>query len=172
VDGGGASCVRSGGGGKAVGMVKRQQPWSEHGRHKWRRCSDWVADRWAPAILDFFYLCKTSSTLKMKMGDLSSSKNSQFVHVASIGYYEQFSRLCRHPIPNRNRAKNHGLDSSFEFLKNFKRDLNLLEKSSKFSKFFLDLIFTKVNLVGITYMQEFELQYNCQMTWFEKNKRV
>jgi hypothetical protein len=34
------------------------------------------------------------------------------------------------------------------------------------------LIFTKVNLVGITYMQEFELQYKCQMTWFEKNKRV
>jgi hypothetical protein len=27
-------------------------------------------------------------------------------------------------------------------------------------KFFLDLIFTKVNLVGITYMQEFELMPN------------
>jgi hypothetical protein len=29
------------------------------------------------------------------------------------------------------------------------------------------LIFTKVNLDGITYMQEFELQYRCQTAWFE-----
>jgi hypothetical protein len=29
------------------------------------------------------------------------------------------------------------------------------------------LTFTKVNLVGITCMQEIELQYKCQMVWFE-----
>jgi hypothetical protein len=51
---------------------------------------------------------------------------------------------------------------------NFKRGLNLLEKSAKFSKkVLLDLIFTKVNFVRITYMQEFELQYKCQTVWFE-----
>jgi hypothetical protein len=43
---------------------------------------------------------------------LSYSKNSQFFHAPSVGYYEQF-----------------------ESLMNFKRDLNLLEKSDKFSKF-------------------------------------
>jgi hypothetical protein len=53
---------------------------------------------------------------------------------------------------------------------NFKRDLNLLENLVNSPKFFLDLIFRKVNLVGITYMQEFELQYNCQTAWFKKIK--
>jgi hypothetical protein len=51
-----------------------------------------------------------------------------------LGYYEQFSELCRHPILNGIRVKNPGTDSSFESLMNFKRDLNLLEKSDKFSK--------------------------------------
>jgi hypothetical protein len=108
----------------------------------------------------FFNLSKTGSTLKIKMGALCCSKNSQFLHVANLGYFEQLSQLCRHPVSNIIRAKNTGLDSTFESLMNFKRDLNLLEKSSKFSKI-------QVNLVGITYMQEFELQYKCQMTWFE-----
>jgi hypothetical protein len=68
------------------------------------------------------------------MGVLSCSKNSQILHVACLGYYEQFSQLCRHPIPNINRAKNPGPDLTFESLMNFKRDLNILEKSDKFSK--------------------------------------
>jgi hypothetical protein len=51
-----------------------------------------------------------------------------------LGYYEQFSELCRHPILNGIRVKNPGTDSTFESLMNFKRDLNLLEKSDKFSK--------------------------------------
>jgi hypothetical protein len=37
-------------------------------------------------------------------------------------------------------------------------------------KILLDLNFTKVNLVGITCMQEKELQSKCQTVWFEKNK--
>jgi hypothetical protein len=68
------------------------------------------------------------------MGALPSSKNSQFLHVARMGYCEQLSQLCRHPIPNINRDKNPGPDSTFESLMKFKRDLNLLEKSGKFSK--------------------------------------
>jgi hypothetical protein len=82
----------------------------------------------------FFNLSETSSTLKIKMGSLSYSKNFQFFLVGSIGYYEQYSQLCHHQIPNRNRVKNPGPDSTFESLKNFKRDLNLPEKSGKFSK--------------------------------------
>jgi hypothetical protein len=53
---------------------------------------------------------------------------------ASLGYYEQFFQLCRHPIPNIIRAKNSGPDLTFETLMDFKRDLNLPEKSGKFSK--------------------------------------
>jgi hypothetical protein len=103
----------------------------------------------------------------LKIGDLLSSKNSQFLHVAGLGYYEQFSQLYGHPILNINRAKNPASDSTFESLMNFKRDLNLPENLVNSPKFFLDLIFTKVNLDGITYMQEFELQYRCQTAWFE-----
>jgi hypothetical protein len=41
---------------------------------------------------------------------------------------------CRHPILNTIRVKNLGKNLTFESLMNFKRDLNLLEKSDKFSK--------------------------------------
>jgi hypothetical protein len=68
------------------------------------------------------------------MGVLSSLINSQFLYAAHLGYYEQFSQLCQHPIPNINRAKNLGSDSTFEYLMNFKRGLNLSEKSGKFPK--------------------------------------
>jgi hypothetical protein len=54
-----------------------------------------------------------------------------------LGYYEQCSQLCRHPIPNRIIAKNPETDSTFKSLMNFKRDLTLLEKSDKFPKIFL-----------------------------------
>jgi hypothetical protein len=68
------------------------------------------------------------------MGTLSCSKYSQFFHAARLGYYDQFSQLWQHPIPNIKRAKDAGSDSTFEYLMNFKRGLNLSEKSGKFSK--------------------------------------
>jgi hypothetical protein len=37
----------------------------------------------------------------------------------SLGYYEHFSQLCRHPNPNRIRVKNPGSDSPFESLLKF-----------------------------------------------------
>jgi hypothetical protein len=82
----------------------------------------------------FFNLFKTSSTLKIELGALTCSKNSQDLHVATLGYREQLSQLYQHEIPNIKRFKNPGTDSIFEFLMDFKRDLNLLEKSDKFSK--------------------------------------
>jgi hypothetical protein len=68
------------------------------------------------------------------MDALYCSKNSQFVHDARLGYFEQLSKLCRLQIPNRNKVQNPGTDSIFECFMNFKRDSNLLEKSDKFSK--------------------------------------
>jgi hypothetical protein len=79
-------------------------------------------------------LSKLTQIWKLNMDAITCSQNFQFLHVARTGYYEQFSQLCRHPILNRIRVKNPGTDSTFEFLMNFKRHLNLLEKSDKFSK--------------------------------------
>jgi hypothetical protein len=93
-----------------------------------RRCSDCVADGWAHAVLYFPELSKLTQTWKLKIDALPCSNNSQFLHVARLGHYEQFSKLCRHPILNRIRVKNLGTDSTFESLMNFKRDLNLMEK--------------------------------------------
>jgi hypothetical protein len=86
------------------------------------------------------------------MAALTSSKNSQFLHVGSMGYSEHFPQLHRHAAQNRSRVKNPGIDSTFECLMDFKRGLILQEKSDKFPKILLDLTFTKINLVGITYM--------------------
>jgi hypothetical protein len=63
----------------------------------------------------------------LKINGIPHSKNFQFLHVANLGYDEQFPQLCQHPIPNQNIAKNPGSDSTFESLMNFERDLNLLE---------------------------------------------
>jgi hypothetical protein len=56
------------------------------------------------------------------------------LHALGLGYYEQFSKLCRLPVPNTNIAKNPRSDSTFESLMNFKMGLNLPEKSGKFHK--------------------------------------
>jgi hypothetical protein len=88
----------------------------------------------AYAVSYFPELSKSAQTWKLKMDALPCSKNSQFLHVARLGYYEQFSQLFRYPILKRISVKNPGKYSTFESLMNFKRDLNLLKKSGKFPK--------------------------------------
>jgi hypothetical protein len=57
----------------------------------------------------------TETTMKLWADKAACSfKNSQFLHVARLGHYEQFSQLCRHPILNRIRVKNTRTDSTFE----------------------------------------------------------
>jgi hypothetical protein len=56
-----------------------------------RRCSDMVAEEWAPTVSDFSNLFKIGSTLKIKMDTLTYSKNAQFWHVDILGYHDQFS---------------------------------------------------------------------------------
>jgi hypothetical protein len=80
-----------------------------------RCCSDRVADEWAHAVLDFSELSKLAKTWKLKMDALPYFTNSQFLYVARLGHYEQFSQLCLHPILNRIRVKNPKTDSKFEF---------------------------------------------------------
>jgi hypothetical protein len=72
--------------------------------------------------------------MEIENGCLTELRNSQFLHVARLGHYEQFSQLCRHPIINRMRVKNPGTGTTFESLMNFKKDLNLPKKYGKFSK--------------------------------------
>jgi hypothetical protein len=79
-------------------------------------------------------LSKLAQTWKLKIDALSSCKNSQYFYAARLSYYEQCSQLCQHQTLNKIRVKNPGTDSTFESLMNFKRHLNLLEKSDKFSK--------------------------------------
>jgi hypothetical protein len=88
-----------------------------------------------PAVFDIFLeLSKPTQILKLKMDALLCPKNSQILHSARLGNYEQLSLLCRHPNLNRCRVKIPGIDSQFEFLVNFQRGLILLENSDKFPK--------------------------------------
>jgi hypothetical protein len=125
-----------GNGGRSRGWTRQWLPLSEHAQ----RCLDasvrTVGLTGAPhVVLIFFQFIQNRLNFKkLEMGALSYLKNSQFLHDARLGKYEQFFQLCRHPIPNINRAKNPGSDSTFESLMNFKRGLNLLEKSGKFPK--------------------------------------
>jgi hypothetical protein len=114
--------------------VERWRPRSKRGCHGRCSCSDWVADGWALAVSDFLNLSETGLTFKIKMGTYLAPKIANFLHVSSLGYYEQLSQFCRHQIPNKNGAKNPGKDSTFESLMNFNRDLILPEKSDKFPK--------------------------------------
>jgi hypothetical protein len=53
-----------------------------------RHCSDRETDGRAPRGFDFFPIYpKLAQLSKFKMGTLSSSKNSQFLHAAWLGYY-------------------------------------------------------------------------------------
>jgi hypothetical protein len=71
-----------------------------------RLCSDRGTNGWAPCSFDFFFqLSKPAETWKLKIDTLPCCKNSQFLHVARFGHYEQFSQLCRYPILNRIRVK-------------------------------------------------------------------
>jgi hypothetical protein len=72
--------------------------------------------------------------MEIENGCLTFFQKFPIFLVAGLGHYEQFSQLCQHPILNIIRVKNPGTDSAFESLKNFKRDLHLLEKSDEFSK--------------------------------------
>jgi hypothetical protein len=134
--------VEGGGNGGWDGGRKRPlKPWADKAvaaaqarSVRWRHYSDRVADGWAHVVLYFPELSKLAKIRKLKMDALRCSKNSQFLHVATLWHYKQFSLLCRDPILNIVRVKNPRIDSTFESLMNFKRDLNLLEKSDKFSK--------------------------------------
>jgi hypothetical protein len=135
IAGGGESGGRRGGGGEAVGMAKRRRPWLKCRRRGLGADVRTVRLTGGPhVVLIFLQFIQNWLKLKIQMGALSCSKSSQFLHAARLGYYEQFSQLCRHLIPNINRSKNPGSDSTFESLMNFIRGLNLPEKSGKFRK--------------------------------------
>jgi hypothetical protein len=93
---------------------------------------------------------KLVQTCKFKTDPFHCSKNFQIFYDAILEYSEQLSQLCRLQIPNGNHVKILGTDSIFDSSMNFKGVQTFWGKSDKFFK--IDLIFTKVNLVGHTCM--------------------
>jgi hypothetical protein len=122
------------GGSEAMGVARQWPPLSESGRRGLGAVRAVKLTLGAHVVLYFVQIIQTGSNFKLKISALYCSNNSQCLHEAGLGYYEQFPQLCRRPITNINRAKNPWSDSTFEFFMNFKRNLNLLEKSGKFFK--------------------------------------
>jgi hypothetical protein len=90
-----------GNGGWDSGWEQPAKPWADKATAvvrmrsaRRRRCSDRVADGWAHEVLYFPELSKQAQSWKLKMDSLPCSKNYQFLHVAILGHYEQFSKLC------------------------------------------------------------------------------
>jgi hypothetical protein len=139
VEGGGASCRN---GGRKMVAVKpwaraRRRPLLSEGARRGLGASIQTGSPTdgSRAVFDFFFnLSKTGSTLNIQNWCLILLQKFPIFSCGYLGYYEQFSQLCRHPILNINRAKNLGPDLTFESLINFKRDLQLPKKSGKFSK--------------------------------------
>jgi hypothetical protein len=150
-----------------VGGIGGRERW-QRSLGRWqgggRRCPKALGAAWAllfgpghrpvgPARFSIFPIYpKLAQHKKFKMCALFCSKNSQFLHSARLGYYEQFSQLCPHSIPNTNIDTNLGPDSTFQSLMNFKRDLNLPKKSGKFSKILSSLDPHKSEFSWVTYM--------------------
>jgi hypothetical protein len=153
-----------GGGMKAV-------RWRSHG---WQNGGgshnlDVIGTVWAPTFRQwgwqvvprgfrFFSICpKLAQPIKLKRMpswlDLhKSAKNSPFLYEASFKYSKELYILCWLQTPNKNKVKNPRTDSILESLMNFKGIQSFWKNLINYSKFFLDLIFTKVNLVGYTCM--------------------
>jgi hypothetical protein len=73
-----------------------------------------------PSGFDIFLeLSKSAQIWKLKLDALRCSKNSQILHAARLGHYEQRFQLFRHLNLNICRVKFFGIDSQFEYLVNF-----------------------------------------------------
>jgi hypothetical protein len=120
---------------KPWGRARRWPPLSVGARRgPGRLCSDRETDGWAPRGFYFFQF--VHNRFKFKNSKCVAYLAPKFPNFSfgRLGYYEQFSKLCQHPITNITIDENPGSDSTFESLMNFKMGLNLLKKSSKFPK--------------------------------------
>jgi hypothetical protein len=100
------------------------------------------------------------------------SKNTETWREAGFENFEQLSQLGRLQIPNIIHVIVLWIDSNLNILwilKGFKSCGNNLKNSPKF---YLDLVFTAMNLVGHTCMQEIWVSVQVSITWFEYKKRV
>jgi hypothetical protein len=107
----------------------------------------------APHGLIFFLdFPKPFQNCKFKIDVFDCSKNSQVLYETILKYYAQFSKLCQLQITNINHVKNPRIDLIFESSTNFKGSKLSRKNLINSPTFSLDLIFTKVNLVGHTCM--------------------
>jgi hypothetical protein len=101
-----------------------------------------------------FYYLKSAQNCEFESGDFPRSKFFQTLYEDTFGYDEHLSQLGRLQIPNRIQVINFGTNSNLNpprILKGFKPRGKKLVNSLKF---YLDLIFPTVNLVGHICMQE------------------
>jgi hypothetical protein len=93
-------CWRERRGGETVGgtvVVVKPWAWQRGGGHGWNGVGmgsaivriGWLTSG-AHVVLHFPELSKPNQNWKLKMDALLSSRNSQLLHVAILGYYEQF----------------------------------------------------------------------------------
>jgi hypothetical protein len=101
----------------------------------------------------------------------SRSKNIQTLHEAWFEHDEQLSPLVQVQISTGFLDINFGTNSNLNLpliLKGFKPCAKILINSLKF---YLDLIFTNVNLVGLTSMQANEVPTHVKMAWFGNKEK-
>jgi hypothetical protein len=82
---------------EAVGAASQRRPLSrvvDAVRTRSVRGSDRAVDRWALAVLIFFLNYPNRFNFEIKNGCITYSKNSQILHAARLGHYEQPFQLC------------------------------------------------------------------------------
>jgi hypothetical protein len=107
---------------------------------------------WARYVKEFFKFPNSTQTCKFKREAFPCSKNIQIVHEARLECFEQLSPLGQLQIRNRIHVINSGIEFNLNLpwiLKGFKPCGKKLINSLKF---YLNMVFTKVNLVGHTCM--------------------
>jgi hypothetical protein len=119
-----------------------------------------------PAWFWNFQYSKSSENFEFKSSAFPRSKNIKTLEGARFRYNTQHSPLSQLQIPTVIHAINFGIDSNLNvlsILKGFQPCGKNLKNSPKIS---LDLIYTKVNLVGITCTQEIWVSIQVS-TWLD-----
>jgi hypothetical protein len=113
--------------------------------------------RWqvGPARFNYYpKFPKPTKKCKLKIDTFCCSKNSQILYAARLEVSKQLSLLCWLQIPNIIHVKNPGTDSNLNLLWILKEFKPFGKKLISSPKFYLDLIFTIVNLARHTGMRE------------------
>jgi hypothetical protein len=108
-------------------------------------------------IKRFFQYLKTILNLKFNYTTFPTFKNVQTLHEATFEHCEQLYRLSQLQIPNGFHVTKFGTKSNLNLPWILSRCQTCGKNLVNSLKFYLDLIFIDVNLVGHTGMEEYEV---------------